>query len=1289
MSQKTKTRTGGGFRQRDDSGDVSGAMPQSQHMPTLAELEKSSIAESELDARIEEMHKKHEEDERRGVRRPESPMHHTLVTETLIPVNLEMSSFDVTVRESPRTYHTVIKTATGERRGKELTLYFKEGSCITGKNVGSSVRITEGAEGYIAEQVGGRDSLDEKEARYRKAMMRKKEIGGLNQGEDDDEEDENEDPRKLLNPFEGAKKEGVKFGTWDGVFVTCMLNIFGVIMFLRTGFVVGQAGIMFSILIVLLSAVITTITTLSMSAIATNGHVRGGGPYYLISRCVGPSLGGSIGLLFTLGLCFATALFVLGFAETLTEYLHVEEENSEFTITNNRMNDMRLWGFLLMSLLLLIALIGVKWVIKIQLILFAFLALAVLSVILGTFDSSFNGDRSNEGFVGWSGEVEVITPEWFSKPENKTHPAHSEWKSNFAENLWPSYTQGGKDQNGNPIEAYDFFKVFGLFFPAVTGITAGCNISGLLENPSESIPKGTLHAILWSTVTYIVLIIVIGATCTRQALLENYTIMAVVDLSNGYLVLGGVYVATFSSALASIVGAPQLLCAVAKDNLFPQLRYFAVTHVRRGLQFVRCPFVEGLHPTFRQLWSHYLMETVTNAPITQADELNVLRNVWVMPEHEVRSRARAAGCHSPPAGVYDGPEGSHRARRAVAQRLYLSVLKRITRPHLKRFNTFFSFLEREMISVDRTATGNISIQKLLQIVDDVSEYEKDSVQEIAGKVNPKDLIRLLINKKIENIDIDRTMVRYGSVHRNGDPIRAYMFSFLIGTSCVMIGDVNAVAPLISIIFMITYSLINYSCFRQHKTNSPGWRPTFVHYNAELSILGAMCCIIIMFLFDVPLALVGLIGMATMYTYIDILDPEVSWGPASDAQKYSNAVHHLMRLRLTRSHLSKTFRPSLLVISDLAVEGLAVSGKARDGIFYPPVGVTEGGDELAQFAFTLRKGHGVMILGNVIIGDYEQDIIKLRQSYQPYKACTPKRPVEYSRDCCGDLRYIVKDREDGYALLETIVAPSLRDGARQLLQMAGVGILKPNILMCSFMESWLDKVTHEDTNQQKQVKNYVAMVQDAFKMRMGVMITRRINRAMTSIRRTGTVDVWWLADDGGLTPLMPYLMLKTKFWNHFNTRPRTGNLRTDKNVRLFRVVDSAVTSALQEMQEMRRLMARFGVDWDLNPISLGHEDDGRPDDKMPSAATVKEYNSMPVQAVKEQERAEWVFRWLRVAELIAAESADAKLVYITLPFPRSWVEKENWMGWVDILSRNLDCAVVFVRGNGRDCLQNLM
>ena len=58
--------------------------------------------------------------------------------------------------------------------------------------------------------------------------------------------------------------------------IRCLLNIFGVMIFLRLSWVVGQAGIMMAIVIILLSAVVTVITTLSMSAICTNGEVRGG-----------------------------------------------------------------------------------------------------------------------------------------------------------------------------------------------------------------------------------------------------------------------------------------------------------------------------------------------------------------------------------------------------------------------------------------------------------------------------------------------------------------------------------------------------------------------------------------------------------------------------------------------------------------------------------------------------------------------------------------------------------------------------------------------------------------------------------------------------------------------------------------------------------------------------------------------------------------------------------------------------------------------------------------------------
>ena len=77
--------------------------------------------------------------------------------------------------------------------------------------------------------------------------------------------------------------------------MSCLLNIFGVIMFLRLGWVVGQAGIILGIVIILMSGVVTTVTTMSMAAICTNGEVKAGGAYYLISRVIGPDFGGRWG----------------------------------------------------------------------------------------------------------------------------------------------------------------------------------------------------------------------------------------------------------------------------------------------------------------------------------------------------------------------------------------------------------------------------------------------------------------------------------------------------------------------------------------------------------------------------------------------------------------------------------------------------------------------------------------------------------------------------------------------------------------------------------------------------------------------------------------------------------------------------------------------------------------------------------------------------------------------------------------------------------------------------------
>ena len=79
----------------------------------------------------------------------------------------------------------------------------------------------------------------------------------------------------------------IKFGWIEGVYMRCLLNIWGVMLFLRLTWVVGEAGLVEAISIITLANIVTTITAISMSAVSTNGQIKGGGIYYMISRALG------------------------------------------------------------------------------------------------------------------------------------------------------------------------------------------------------------------------------------------------------------------------------------------------------------------------------------------------------------------------------------------------------------------------------------------------------------------------------------------------------------------------------------------------------------------------------------------------------------------------------------------------------------------------------------------------------------------------------------------------------------------------------------------------------------------------------------------------------------------------------------------------------------------------------------------------------------------------------------------------------------------------------------------
>ncbi|XP_053195973.1 solute carrier family 12 member 2 isoform X1 [Scomber japonicus] len=370
---------------------------------------------------------------------------------------------------------------------------------------------------------------------------------------------------------EAAESKGVvKFGWIKGVLVRCMLNIWGVMLFIRMSWIVGQAGIALSCLIVLMATVVTTITGLSTSAIATNGFVRGGGAYYLISRSLGPEFGGSIGLIFAFANAVAVAMYVVGFAETVVELL-----TSVDAVMTDEINDVRIIGTITIILLLGISVAGMEWEAKAQIFLLIVLIAAIINYFIGTFIPVKS--KESLGFFGYDGSI-----------------------------MWENM---GPDFRGET-----FFSVFAIFFPAATGILAGANISGDLTDPQLAIPRGTLLAILITGIVYLGVAVSTGscivrdasgnmndtissefmANCTRAScnfgydfsscrnseegcksgLLNNFQVMSVVS-GFGPIITAGIFSATLSSALASLVSAPKVFQALCKDNIYPGLGMFA------------------------------------------------------------------------------------------------------------------------------------------------------------------------------------------------------------------------------------------------------------------------------------------------------------------------------------------------------------------------------------------------------------------------------------------------------------------------------------------------------------------------------------------------------------------------------------------------------------------------------------------------------------------------------------------------------------------------------------------
>uniref|UniRef100_A0A3Q2Z224 Solute carrier family 12 member 7a n=1 Tax=Hippocampus comes TaxID=109280 RepID=A0A3Q2Z224_HIPCM len=968
---------------------------------------------------------------------------------------------------------------------------------------------------------------------------------------------------------DGVRRVVPQMGTFIGVYLPCLQNILGVILFLRLTWIVGTAGILGSFAIVSMCCICTLLTAISMSAIATNGVVPAGGSYYMISRSLGPEFGGAVGLCFYLGTTFAGSLYILGTIEILLTYIvptatvfeakSIEEEGTA------ALNNMRVYGTCCLLLMALIVFVGVKYVNKLALVFLACVMLSIMATYAGVIKTAIEppeftvcllGNRSlkNDKFEVcaktetlnnqtvttdlWklfcnSEHLNATCDDYFSLNNITEIPAIPGLLSGvLKDNLWGDYGPAHtviEKKNQESVEAQDssgdvykpyvfndmatyFTLLVGIYFPSVTGIMAGSNRSGDLRDAQRSIPVGTIMAILTTSFFYISCVLLFGACIEGVVLRDKFgdsvkknPVIGILAWPSPWVIVIGSFFSCCGAGLQSLTGAPRLLQAIARDGIIP----------------------------FLQIFGH-------------------------------------------------------------------------------------------------------------------------------GKAN-------------------------------GEPTWALLLTVGICEIGILIASLDAVAPILSMFFLMCYLFVNLACAVQTLLRTPNWRPRFKFYHWTLSFLGMSLCLSLMFISSWYYALVAMVIAGCIYKYIEYRGAEKEWGDGLRGLSLNAARYALIHLEEAPPH-TKNWRPQLLVLCKL---------DSRLAVKHP---------RLLSFTTQLKAGKGLTIVCSVLEGTYMTRGADAKTGEQNLKAA------------------MTAERTKGFS--HVVVSSNLRDGFSLLIQSAGLGGMKHNAVLMAWPAGW--KQARDSSSR----RNFIETVRETTEAHQALLVAKNIDRFPGNQERLkeGTIDVWWIVHDGGLLMLLPFLISQHKVWRKCKMRIFTVaqmddnsiqmkkdlqmflyHLRLDAVVEVVEMVSNDISAFTYEktlvMEQRSQMLKQMQLSrterereaqliHDRNTASHSTKEAKASADKPEHVHMTwtkdklinernKHREGMGVKDMfnmkPNQSNVRRMHTAVKLNEVVAKKSQDSQLVLLNMPGPpKNKKGDENYMEFLEVLMEGLD-RVLLVRGGGREVI----
>ncbi|CAM9974315.1 unnamed protein product [Discosporangium mesarthrocarpum] len=361
-----------------------------------------------------------------------------------------------------------------------------------------------------------------------------------------------------------------------------------------------------------------------------------------------------------------------------------------------------------------------------------------------------------------------------------------------------------------------------------------------------------------------------------------------------------------------------------------------------------------------------------------------------------------------------------------------------------------------------------------------------------------------------------------------EPNRAlYLVCVLASLPCLA-GNLDYITPIMTMFFLLMYASVNLSCFVLSILQSPGFRPRWKYYHWSTALAGFTMCITLMLVISWRVAISSTILALALLFSIKYQNATRDWGDTLVGFRFQLARDMLLSLSYKEVH-PKNWRPQLLVFCKIDKSG------------NPTV------PDLVALAGQMKMGRGLLMCVGLLDGDIVEDA---------------RRAAEAQR-VLG--MHLSDENIEGFCKVS--ISQDVTESAVTVMHHAGIGSLQPNTVLFAWPEDW--------SKNKDKGSRFVSMLRGAVSARKAVMVLKGAKELPTSVNPTEsneTIDIWWVAHDGGLLLLVPYLLKLHPVWKRCS-------------LRLFSVIVNPNDKPSQVERDVREYLDQVRIEASVRAIDM--------------------------------------------------------------------------------------------------------